>query len=118
MHFKVFSILKARPHHVAASETVAHNVACKVSRVDFHSTSAMLPATISSCVHPLKQALWQIIQFIRLSEPIMFYMYSQEENLLTTKTTVKKMAANRLTSRMTWKFEEELTLIDFHKGTK
>ena len=57
MHFKVFSILKARPHHVAASETVAHNVACKVSRVDFHSTSAMLPATISSCVHPLKQAL-------------------------------------------------------------
>ena len=42
---------------MTASETVA-------GRVDFHSTSATLPPTISSCVDPLKQALRQITQFI------------------------------------------------------
>ena len=42
--------------------------------------------------------------------------YSQDDNPLTTKTTVKKMAVNPLTSRgVTWKFEEELTLIEFYK---
>ena len=54
-------------HCVAASETVTRNVACNVSGVDFHSTSATLPAMISSCVHPLKQALRQITQFTRSS---------------------------------------------------
>ena len=49
---------------------IAYNVArnahlaCNVSGLDFQSTSATLPVW---CVHPLKQALRQITQFIRLS---------------------------------------------------
>ena len=103
-------------HHVAASETAARNIACNVSGVDFHSTSAMLPTTISSRVYALKQAYAQITQFIRLSANHVLPFYLQDEIPLTTKITVKKMAASPFTSRLTWKFAEELALIDFYKG--
>ena len=103
-------------HHVAASETAARNVACNVSRVDFHPTSETLPTTISLCVYALKQALPQITQFIRLSANHVLLFYLQDEIPLTTKTTVKKIAANPLTSCLTWKLAEELAFIDFYKG--
>ena len=101
-------VLKARPHdailhptlcaigrlhRVAASETVARNVACNVSGVDFHSTSTTLPATISSCVHPLKLPCDRS-RNLSDYQPITFY--SQDENPLTTKTTVKKWWLTRL----------------------
>ena len=72
-----------------------------------------VPAMISSCVNPLKQALRQITQFTRLSANHVLLTRREPAN---HQNNCEKKAANPLTSRLTWKFEEELTLIDFHKG--